>query len=232
MPEESVGKNQTVTAKTNFYCSCTTAVWPSFEDQIKVKLASSIKGYIVYLNKTGGLEWHVTNELDEKLPDTFNAFHNRVGLLRTACPAELRAEDRDSYLTLLGFGMTCALEGSEKDASAILDSAVEFLADRNQRTARQWHLATSICVTTVVVAGTLLIFPPSSFRSLMSAAAAAHVGDFAFDSSEARFHASRFCGRKSCACARGERANHCGDDRGRNRRRSRPSGSNSGQSCG
>lgn len=154
---------------TDLYCACTTHAWPGLRDKIGQALATSSKGFIVYLEKdTNELDWHCTDAFEKELESygsSFTALHNRAIQMKAIPTAHLDETERKEYYGMLGQAVACGLEKDAENGTAMLDMARDFLIQCNQRVARPWYLYSSGVVTAAVVVLVLLVWLGRDYMS-------------------------------------------------------------------
>jgi hypothetical protein len=114
-------------------------------------LIRQTKGFIVFLDKEGDLDWETTKEYDSeghKDFDAHNSIMNDAALLEETPSEGLQAKQIRQFKRLIGEAMVCSFEHDYGNARKMLVAAAKYMRDRSEETSRMWYLCAS-CVMTI-----------------------------------------------------------------------------------
>ncbi len=114
--------------------------------------------FFVFINNDGDVDWKTTGECDKKLKDKeCGKVLSRIAVLEAVPISHLPEMTRLNFRSMLGESLARCLHDDFANAKMLLDSANQFVSERNQEVARRWFISAAALATLValVIAGPL-----------------------------------------------------------------------------
>jgi hypothetical protein len=114
--------------------------WAHLDPQYLIR---QTKGFIVFIDKEGDLDWETTSEYDEEGhqdDDAHNSIMNDAALLEVTPNEGLQPRQVLWFKRLIGEAMVCSFEHDYGNGRKMLVAAAQYVRDRSEETSRWWYL--------------------------------------------------------------------------------------------
>lgn len=119
------------------------------------------KGYIVWIDDEGDVDWQTTEALDAEIDATIpveqqNAVHNHAAYVNTLPVEHLTEDQRRNFRIMIGSGFARLFTMDAKCAMEMMQHAEIFVKSRNAEIARGWQVV-SVVVPALLAAAIFLV---------------------------------------------------------------------------